>query len=65
MNKKFNTGQKCEVSGQYQVNGSNLEITMVKDKKFPPSNGKSATYTLVDSTKHKKNKIIGVNYEYC
>lgn len=54
MNKKFNTGEKCEVSGQYQVNSSNLEITMVKDKKFPPSNGKSATYTLVDSTKHKK-----------
>lgn len=54
MNKKFNTGQKCEVSGQYQVNSSNLEITMVKDKKFPPSNRKNAKYTLKDITKHKK-----------
>lgn len=65
MNKKFNTGQKCKISGQYKVKGENREITMVEGNTFPPSSSRgSATYTLVDSTKHKKNKIIGVNYGY-
>lgn len=48
------TGEICEVSGQYKVVGTNLETTMVKGKTFPPHSGKSVKYELVDETKHKQ-----------
>lgn len=55
MKKHYNNGQKCEISGQYKVKGENREITMVAGNTFPPSSSRgNATYTLVDSTKHKK-----------
>lgn len=47
------TGQKVPVSGQYKPVGRKTEITLVKDKRVPPSKLGATKFILVDPTKHK------------
>jgi len=53
-NIKLKTGQIASVSGQYKVNGSANEITLVKGKRVPPAINGTTSFTLVDKTKHSK-----------
>ncbi|MFA6608289.1 MAG: hypothetical protein WCT07_00010 [Candidatus Paceibacterota bacterium] len=50
---KVKTGGKAEVSGQYRVSGTKLEITLSKGDRVPPYGGDAQTFILVDKTKHK------------
>jgi hypothetical protein len=51
------TGEKVKTSGQYKASGTDKEVTLVKGKKTPPNvYGGLNKFTLVDKTKHKKNK---------
>ena len=54
MGRIVKTGEICKQSGQYKVVGSNTEITLVKDKKVPPTIGGKTEFVLVDKTKHKR-----------
>jgi hypothetical protein len=50
-------GEKCPVSGQYQVvkpNGTRgTEVTVSKGEHMPPGQWKGVTYELVDRTNHE------------
>lgn len=52
--KDYKPGQKVPKSGQYKNNITGNEITAVEGGRFPPTQEKGQTYTLVDITKHKK-----------
>jgi hypothetical protein len=51
---KVKTGEKAPVSGQYKVNGTQTEITLVQGKRVPPTTNGATQFTLVDKTKHGK-----------
>ena len=47
-------GEIVPVSGQWKPVGGDTEVTLVKDTKVPPNNGKGLQkFILVDKTKHK------------
>lgn len=50
---KVKTGQKVPISGQYYNPKTKTEVTLIKDKKVPPTRIGGAIFTLVDTTKHK------------
>ena len=50
----IHTGQKAPESGQYQPKGTKTEITLTKDERVPPYNGRAKNFVLVDRTKHKR-----------
>ncbi len=55
------SGEKVEVSGQYEVVGprggkTGREVTLVEDKTAPPTRKSGQKMELVDKTKHKKKK---------
>jgi hypothetical protein len=50
---KIKTGGIAPKSGQYQVPGTKLEITLSRGDRVPPYGGKAKTFVLVDKTKHK------------
>lgn len=52
MSVKVKTGQKVPVSGQYKAVGSKTEVTFVQGKRVPPTPQGTATFVLVDKTKH-------------
>jgi len=47
------TGEIATKSGQYQVLGTRLEITLSRGDRVPPYGGRAAVFVLVDKTKHK------------
>ena len=54
-------GENVKRSGQYVEAGprggkGSTEVTLVKDKKAPPTSKPGRTYVLVDPTKHKRNR---------
>ncbi len=48
------TGQYAPDSGQYRVDGTNIEITLVRGTKVPPTRNGNTKFILIDKTKHKK-----------
>ena len=49
------TGKPAPVSGQYRPSGGRTEYTLSKGDITPPyRHGARQTFTLVDTTKHKK-----------
>lgn len=56
MAKSVSTGHPAPASGQYRPKGGGPEVTMVKGKIAPPSQGKGTTYDLVDGTKNKSGR---------
>jgi hypothetical protein len=53
MPKKLTPGTPAPRSAQYRNNATGYEITAIKGKPLPPTQGKGQTYTVVDPTKHK------------
>lgn len=57
MAKTFNSGQKAEESGQYEITGprggrTGEERTVTKGEPLPPTPEAGQHYILVDKTKH-------------
>ena len=57
MKKTFNSGQKAEKSGQYEIIGlrggeTGKERTVTKGEPLPPTPEAGQRYKLVDETKH-------------
>jgi hypothetical protein len=57
--KTYKPGEKAPDSGQYGKVGPKggkrpEEVTIVKDKPFPPTQKPGEKFKLVDKTKHKK-----------
>lgn len=53
MANKLKPGTPAPVSAQYRNNTTKLEVTGVKGKPLPPTQGKGQTYSVADKTKHK------------
>lgn len=56
MSKKLTPGTPAPRSAQYRNNATGYEVTAIKGKPLPPTQGKGQTYTAVDPTKHKSGK---------
>ncbi len=52
MKKTFKPGNECPRSGQYLIQGTRAERTVVRGERFPPTPHKGQAYRLVDPTKH-------------
>ncbi len=52
MAKSVSTGHPAPASGQYRPKGGGPEVTLIKGKIAPPSQGKGVDYTLVDGSKN-------------
>ncbi len=52
MAKTYSPGETCPKSGQYKNTGTKKEVTVVKNKPFPPTPESGQKYVLVDPTKH-------------
>lgn len=56
MAKNVSTGHPAPASGQYRPKGGGPEVTMIKGKTAPPSQGKGVIYSLIDASKNKSGR---------
>ena len=54
MSGKPHTGEKVPESGIYQPSGGGSQVALSKGDRLPPSDGKKATYDLVQKTKKQR-----------